>query len=106
MMSKITKEYWKHFCDRGNILPPVYGDVVREISYDGEKITTYYDTSFIDYHEYSYSSWRPDPERIGVFICYEVDETDLEVEETEIYIDDLIFKPFILLNWTKEDVED
>lgn len=57
--------------------------------------------SYVDYDEYSYSSWRPDPKRIGVFIFYEVDETDLEVEEKEVYIDTLI-KPFDILSWKRE----
>ena len=105
MMSEITKEEWKRVCDRGNILPPVYGYIAREISYDGEKITTYYDASFADCNEYSYSSWRPDPERIGVFIIYEVDETDLSVGEEIVYIYSLA-EPFNVLSWTKEDVED
>ncbi|MFN0604416.1 hypothetical protein [Facklamia hominis] len=104
-MNEITKEDWKKVCDRGNILPPVYGDNVREIIYDGEEITTYYDTSFVDYHEYSFSSWRPDPERIGEFKLYEVDETDLSVGEETVYIYSLA-EPFNVLNWTKEDVED
>lgn len=101
-MNEITKEGWKRVCERGNILPPVYGDDVREIIYDGEEITTYYDTSFSDYHEYSYSSWRPDPDEIGVFKLYVVDETDLSVGEETAYICSLA-EPFNVLSWTKED---